>query len=145
MVDRQRVTSILAAGSAAPVLPSLVNPAPIWGPNSGDRRRRPVATVRSGARADGRRDLHRQWASLVLGRFFTVDVRDHAEQTVVERGPYRWVRHPPTPGWSSSSWASGWHRATGVARNARPGPTAGLVERIRSEERSLLTRLGETY
>jgi protein-S-isoprenylcysteine O-methyltransferase Ste14 len=34
----------------------------------------------------------RQWSILVLGRFFTVDVRVHSNQTVVERGPYRWVR-----------------------------------------------------
>jgi protein-S-isoprenylcysteine O-methyltransferase len=38
----------------------------------------------------------RQWAILVLGRFFTVDVRVHPNQTVVDRGPYRSVRHPPT-------------------------------------------------
>jgi protein-S-isoprenylcysteine O-methyltransferase Ste14 len=36
----------------------------------------------------------RQWAVTLLGRFFTVDVRLHPDQTVVERGPYRWVRHP---------------------------------------------------
>ena len=31
----------------------------------------------------------RQRAILALGRFFTVDVRVHPDQTVVERGPYR--------------------------------------------------------
>jgi protein-S-isoprenylcysteine O-methyltransferase Ste14 len=40
----------------------------------------------------------RQWAVFVLGRFFTVDVRVHDHQTVVERGPYRWVRHPAYTG-----------------------------------------------
>jgi protein-S-isoprenylcysteine O-methyltransferase Ste14 len=40
----------------------------------------------------------RQWAIFTLGRFFTVDVRVHSDQTVVERGPYRWVRHPSYSG-----------------------------------------------
>jgi protein-S-isoprenylcysteine O-methyltransferase Ste14 len=42
--------------------------------------------------------LVRQWAIFVLGRFFTVDVRVHPNQTVVDRGPYRWVRHPSYSG-----------------------------------------------
>jgi protein-S-isoprenylcysteine O-methyltransferase Ste14 len=40
----------------------------------------------------------RQWAVAVLGRFFTVDVRVHPGQTVVEQGPYRWLRHPSYTG-----------------------------------------------
>src|SRR5205823_8572893 len=36
----------------------------------------------------------RQWAIAVLGRFFTIDVRVHAGQKVVDTGRYRWVRHP---------------------------------------------------
>jgi len=36
----------------------------------------------------------RQWAVATLGRFFTIDVRVQPGQTVVEDGPYRWVRHP---------------------------------------------------
>jgi protein-S-isoprenylcysteine O-methyltransferase Ste14 len=40
----------------------------------------------------------RQWAVVVLGRYFTTDVRVHGGQTVVETGPYRWVRHPSYTG-----------------------------------------------
>jgi protein-S-isoprenylcysteine O-methyltransferase Ste14 len=40
----------------------------------------------------------RQWSVALLGRLFTVDVRVHADQTVVDRGPYRWVRHPSYTG-----------------------------------------------
>lgn len=36
----------------------------------------------------------RQWSVALLGQLFTIDVRVHPDQTVVERGPYRWVRHP---------------------------------------------------
>jgi protein-S-isoprenylcysteine O-methyltransferase Ste14 len=88
----------------------------------------------------------RQWAILVLGRFFTVDVRVHPDQTVVDRGPYRWVRHPAYSGLivfflgvglALSNWAS-------LAVLALL-PTAGLLVRIRSEERALAAALGEEY
>jgi protein-S-isoprenylcysteine O-methyltransferase Ste14 len=88
----------------------------------------------------------RQWAILTLGRFFTVDVRIHPGQTVVEAGPYRWVRHPSYTGMivffvglglALSDWAS----LTALALV----PTVGLVVRIRSEEHALLEGLGEQY
>jgi protein-S-isoprenylcysteine O-methyltransferase Ste14 len=88
----------------------------------------------------------RQWAIVLLGQFFTVDVRVHPDQIVVERGPYRWVRHPSYTGlivtfiglglalgnWAALAWLI-------VA------PTAGLVVRIRFEERALVEGLGEPY
>ncbi|HEY7069888.1 MAG TPA: isoprenylcysteine carboxylmethyltransferase family protein [Acidimicrobiales bacterium] len=88
----------------------------------------------------------RHWAIHTLGRFFTVDVRVQPGQTVVESGPYRWVRHPSYTGMilfftglglALSDWAS---LATLVVV-----PAAGLVVRIRSEERALLDGLGEPY
>jgi protein-S-isoprenylcysteine O-methyltransferase Ste14 len=88
----------------------------------------------------------RQWAIFVLGRFFTADVRVHSGQTVVERGPYRWVRHPSYSGMiiffaglglALSNWAS--------FAILLLVPTAGLVVRIRSEEHALLDGLGEPY
>jgi protein-S-isoprenylcysteine O-methyltransferase Ste14 len=88
----------------------------------------------------------RQWAIFVLGRFFTVDVRVHPNQTVVDRGPYRWVRHPSYSGLilffvgvglALSNWASLVVLAL--------VPTAGLLVRIYSEEHALLAGLGEEY
>jgi protein-S-isoprenylcysteine O-methyltransferase len=88
----------------------------------------------------------RQWAIFVLGRFFTVDVRVHPNQTVVDRGPYRWVRHPSYSGLvlffvgvglALSNWASLVVLAL--------VPTVGLLVRIHSEERALLAGLGEDY
>lgn len=88
----------------------------------------------------------RQWAILTLGRFFTVDVRVRADQTVVDRGPYRWVRHPSYTGLvlffvgvglALDNWAS-------LAVLAVL-PLAGLLVRIRSEERALTAGLGEDY
>ena len=88
----------------------------------------------------------RQWAVFVLGRFFTTDVRVQSDQTVIEDGPYRWVRHPSYTGLivtfigtglALGNWAS-------VAVLAVV-PTIGLVIRIRAEERALLAELGEPY
>ena len=88
----------------------------------------------------------RLWAIVVLGRFFTVDVRLHEGQTVVDRGPYRWVRHPAYTGLivffvglglALSNWAS-------LAVLALL-PTLGLLVRIHAEERALYAGLGEEY
>ena len=88
----------------------------------------------------------RQWSVTVLGSSFTTDVRVRPEQTVVERGPYRWVRHPSYTGLiliflgiglALGNWAA---LAVVVVM-----PTAGLVIRIRVEERALLNGLGEPY
>jgi protein-S-isoprenylcysteine O-methyltransferase Ste14 len=88
----------------------------------------------------------RQWAIVSLGRFFTVDVRVHRDQPVIDRGPYRWVRHPAYTGLvvfflgvglALTNWAS----LIALALL----PTAGLVVRIRAEERALLAGLGEPY
>ncbi len=88
----------------------------------------------------------RQWAITLLGRFFTVDVRVQSGQTVVDRGPYRWVRHPSYSGMiitfvgmglALGNWAS---LAVLVAV-----PTAGLILRIHVEERTLFDALGDPY
>lgn len=88
----------------------------------------------------------RQWAVVVLGQFFTVDVRVHPGQSVVERGPYRWMRHPSYTGmiltFVGSGLAVGNWAALAVLTVA---PIAGLVIRIHFEERALLEGLGEPY
>jgi protein-S-isoprenylcysteine O-methyltransferase len=40
----------------------------------------------------------RWWAIITLGRFFTVDVTIEKDHDVVERGPFRMVRHPSYTG-----------------------------------------------
>src|SRR2546423_5459182 len=40
----------------------------------------------------------RWWAIVTLGRFFTVDVTIEKDHELVERGPFRWVRHPSYTG-----------------------------------------------
>src|SRR3954447_5933430 len=40
----------------------------------------------------------RWWAIIILGRFFTVDVTIEKDHELVERGPFRMVRHPSYTG-----------------------------------------------
>ena len=88
----------------------------------------------------------RQWAVVVLGRFFTVDVRIQSGQAVVESGPYRWVRHPSYTGLLVTLGGLGVALGNGVSLAAvLVIPTVGLVVRIRVEERALLAALGEPY
>jgi protein-S-isoprenylcysteine O-methyltransferase Ste14 len=88
----------------------------------------------------------RQWAIVLLGRFFTVDVRVHAEQTVIEDGPYRRLRHPAYTGLLVTLLGLGLALGNWAALALLViVPTAGLVVRIRVEERALLDGLGEPY
>ena len=88
----------------------------------------------------------RQWAVAQLGRFFTVDVRVHAGQAVVDTGPYRWVRHPSYTGLLITFAGIGLSLGNWAALSAALVlPTVGLLVRIRVEERALLEGLGEPY
>lgn len=88
----------------------------------------------------------RQWAVALLGEYFTVEVRVHPGQAVIDRGPYRWVRHPSYTGMIITFLGTGlalgnWASLLVLA----VVPTIGLVVRIRAEERALLESLGEPY
>jgi len=88
----------------------------------------------------------RQWALVTLGRFFTIDVRVQSDQTVVQNGPYRWVRHPSYTGLILTFLGLGLALGNwGALVVAAVLPTAGLVYRIHFEERALLDSLGEPY
>jgi protein-S-isoprenylcysteine O-methyltransferase Ste14 len=88
----------------------------------------------------------RFYAISVLGRFFTYDVAVHAGQTVIEDGPYRYIRHPSYTG----------ALITLVGLGLALGNWAGLVAllscmgtaytyRISVEEAALVAALGEPY
>jgi protein-S-isoprenylcysteine O-methyltransferase Ste14 len=88
----------------------------------------------------------RQWAVALLGESFTVDVRVRPGQAVVERGPYRWVRHPAYTGLIMTFVGFGLALGNSASLLALAAlPTVGLVVRIRVEERALLDGLGEPY
>ena len=88
----------------------------------------------------------RQWSIIVLGGFFTVDVRIQPDQTVIDRGPYRVVRHPSYSGMILTLLGMGlalgnWLSLAVIA----VVPAGGLIVRIHIEEQTLLNALGEPY
>ncbi len=88
----------------------------------------------------------RWWAISTLGRYFTIDVAVRSTQSVVQSGPYRFVRHPSYTailimllgvGLALANWASL------VAMLA--GGLIGLLYGVRVEERALVEALGQPY
>jgi protein-S-isoprenylcysteine O-methyltransferase Ste14 len=82
----------------------------------------------------------------VLGRYFTFNVAVHAGQTVVEAGPYRYIRHPSYTGALITVVGLGlvlgnW--AGMIALVACVG--TGYAYRIWVEESALVLALGEPY
>jgi protein-S-isoprenylcysteine O-methyltransferase Ste14 len=82
----------------------------------------------------------------MLGASFTYDVRAHASQLVVERGAYRYVRHP--------SYAAGMLLFTGIGLAltnwlslvvAVVLPASAYAYRISVEEHALVAALGPAY
>jgi len=88
----------------------------------------------------------RVWAVLTLGRFFRREVTIEVGQTVVERGPYRWVRHPAYAGDLLIAFGLGLALGSWVGAAVALAVTfAGHVPRIRVEEAALQEALGESY
>ncbi|MFZ0579756.1 MAG: isoprenylcysteine carboxylmethyltransferase family protein [Candidatus Acidiferrales bacterium] len=88
----------------------------------------------------------RYYAMRVLGRYFTFQVDVHSGQTVIEAGPYRYVRHPSYSGalvtvigfgLSLGNWAGLLALVTCVG--------IGYAYRIQVEEDALVGALGEPY
>ncbi|MFI6998803.1 methyltransferase family protein [Nocardia sp. NPDC050175] len=88
----------------------------------------------------------RIWAITVLGSSFRTTVEVDTDQTVVDRGPYRWVRHPSYSGvllittglgLAAGNWLS---LLIAVAL-----PVYALSRRIDVEERALVETIGRPY
>ena len=88
----------------------------------------------------------RYYAMRVLGRYFTFQVDVHSGQSVIEAGPYRYIRHP--------SYAGGLITMIGFGLSL--GNWAGILAllacvgigyayRIQVEEAALIAALGEPY
>jgi protein-S-isoprenylcysteine O-methyltransferase Ste14 len=88
-----------------------------------------------------------RWYSIrVLGQYFTRDVAVSVDQRVVERGPYRYLRHPSYTGTfvtmlgvgvATGNWASVTCLLACVF--------AGHYYRVRVEEKALVQTLGQPY
>jgi protein-S-isoprenylcysteine O-methyltransferase Ste14 len=88
----------------------------------------------------------REWALLVLGRFFSVMVIIRADHEIVREGPYKRVRHPSYTGLLLIA----------IGTSVLIGPVFGvllafgatlaaLIFRIHVEEQALLERFGNEY
>jgi protein-S-isoprenylcysteine O-methyltransferase Ste14 len=90
--------------------------------------------------------LVRQWAIAVLGRFFSLTVRVAEDHRVVEKGPYRLVRHPSYTGVLITFIGLGLAVQSWGALLVLLGVfSLSFGYRIRVEEKTLLSELGENY
>ncbi len=90
--------------------------------------------------------LLRWWSFMTLGKYFTVVLKTSEDQPVIDRGPYRMLRHPSYTGLLLAFVGCGlmygnWIGAAGSAVLV----LAGLIHRIQVEERSLDAALGDRY
>jgi protein-S-isoprenylcysteine O-methyltransferase Ste14 len=90
--------------------------------------------------------LFRFYSMRILGRFFTYDVAISTGQQVVERGPYRWIRHPSYLGSLIANVGMGMTMTNWLALFL-PALCLGAAYayRIPIEERALQEGLGPAY
>ena len=80
------------------------------------------------------------------GKYFTVVVKTSDDQPVVERGPYRVLRHPSYAGLLLAFVGAGLMVGNWVAAAGAVGVVSiALVYRLRIEERALTAALGDRY
>ena len=88
----------------------------------------------------------RGWSIMTLGEYFTGSVAVSSDQPVVTAGPYRVLRHPSYTGILLAFTGIGLASANWVGLAAMAVfPLAGILLRIRTEERALLVTLGDPY
>lgn len=88
----------------------------------------------------------RSWSIHTLGRFFELTVVVQEDHRVIESGPYRVLRHPSYSGILLATIGVGLVEGDWVSLAIMLlGPLAAFVLRIRIEERTLISELGEEY
>jgi protein-S-isoprenylcysteine O-methyltransferase Ste14 len=88
----------------------------------------------------------RLYAIIVLGAFFTTAVAIAAEQTVIEAGPYRLIRHPSYTGFLITLLGFGLSLTNWLSLLVIMGcALIGLSYRIHVEEHVLQEHLGRRY
>lgn len=90
--------------------------------------------------------LLRWWAIIALGRFFTVDVTIEKDHELVERGPFRMVRHPSYSGvlLAFVGFALSLHNWAVLIVVLLP-IFAAFIRRMNVEEEALSRALGSSY
>jgi protein-S-isoprenylcysteine O-methyltransferase Ste14 len=88
----------------------------------------------------------RVWAVVTLGGSFRTFVEVDADQAVVTRGPYRWVRHPSYTGLLLVALGFGLGAGNWLSLAiCAVIPLVGLLPRIAVEESEMTRVLGERY
>ena len=88
----------------------------------------------------------RWWAIVTLGRFFTVDVQIAKDHALVERGPFRIVRHPSYTGVLLAFVGFALSLANWAALLVITLPIfAAFIRRMNVEEEALTESLGASY
>lgn len=88
----------------------------------------------------------RWWSFATLGKYFTVDLVTSADQPVIDRGPYRVLRHPSYTGLLLVIAGVGLMVGNGLgAAGAFVLILIALIQRLRLEERALTDALGDRY
>jgi len=88
----------------------------------------------------------RVWAVVTLGRSFSTFLQVRADQAVITRGPYRWVRHPSYTGLLLVALGFGLGAGNWLALAiCAVVPLLGLLPRIAVEESEMIRVLGEQY
>lgn len=90
--------------------------------------------------------LLRWWSFATLGRYFTLVVKASADQPVVDRGPYRFLRHPGYTGLIAAVLGCGLMLGNWLsALVSTLLVTAALVYRLVGEEGALVEAKGSVY
>src|SRR6266481_8530727 len=90
--------------------------------------------------------LVRQWAIAVLGRFFSLTVRVAEDHRVVDKGPYRLVRHPSYTGVLTTFIGLALAvQSSGALLVLLAVFSVSYGYRMYVEERTLLSELGQDY
>jgi protein-S-isoprenylcysteine O-methyltransferase Ste14 len=81
-----------------------------------------------------------------LGAYFTGDVQARSDQPVIDRGPYRWVRHPSYTGGILMFTGVGVALSNWLSIAVLVMTSIGVYSyRVHVEERALLEALGAAY
>jgi protein-S-isoprenylcysteine O-methyltransferase Ste14 len=106
----------------------------------------PVAVTAAGVAVIGVGLAVRIWAVLTLGASFSTFIRVDADQPLVTRGPYRWVRHPSYTGLLLIALGFGLAAANWLSLAVcAVVPPLALVRRMAIEEAELVRVLGDRY
>ena len=85
------------------------------------------------------------WSSVVLGRFMIHEAAVREDHALIERGPYRFVRHPVYAGYLALLLGSGVASLNVCLLLIWPVSLLGILIQAASEEQLLIVKFGQDY